>query len=313
MQPMQTLRFAPEAIARRYPVPVTAEVTWRRNEAGFFADVPLPALRADDLILPSIAFDSLAYGHHIGLCEAERITMLAPIGMDAAEVPAADGPVKSHLDYFTVDADVPVSQLRILVTGESQAPSRYLITVSIRPRSIVPCTGTLESRRTAVPPLSQLTAPRAIRHRICSPTCVAMVASFLGAPATLASTVEDCLHAPTGIYGVWPLALRAASRWGLLGSVEAFGSIDSAVPFLDRGIPVIASIRFEAGGLPGAPLERTAGHLVVVTGIDRTEVHVNDPAGSGPTGVVQSYPRDAFANAWLRERGATYLFCEPAR
>lgn len=313
---MQTLRFAPEAVAHRYCLPVSGPVSWQANANGFTAELALPDLAADDIVVPSIAIDAACYGHHIGLAINEQITMLAPISMTARVTAAGDqtseaGPVKSQLDYFSVDCDIHGATVRFDISGLARIPEHYLLTVSIRPRVITPSIGVLTSRRLPVSPLSQMTAPRAIRRRICSPACVTMAARFLGAPATLADTTRDCLHAPTGIYGVWPLALRAMGRWGILGSVEALSDIDSIAPFLDRGVPAVASIRFEPGELPGAALQRTSGHLVLITGIDGTHVHVNDPAATSAVDVVRSYPREAFARAWLRERGATYLFCAP--
>lgn len=313
---MQTLRFAPEVVARRYCLPVGGPVSWQSTTDGYATEITLPDLAADDIVVPSITVDADGYGHQFSLMTDARNTLLAPIGMTAcspsAGHPSTDtGPVKSQLDYFSVDEEIHGAGLRLRISGLTRAPEHYLLTISVRPRVITPRIGVLTSRRLLVPPVSQMTAPRAIRRRICSPACVTMAARFLGAGATLARATRDCLHAPTGIYGVWPLALRAMGRFGILGSVEALSDIDSVAPFLDRGVPAIASIRFEPGELPGATLQRTSGHLVLITGIDSTHVHVNDPAATNPVDVVCSYPREAFARAWLRERGATYLFCAP--
>jgi hypothetical protein len=306
---MQTLRFAPEPIARRYAAAVSGPAPWRSCAGGAAADIDLPALKAGDLVIPSLGLNTLSRGQLTTLIIDGTSTALVPIAMPNCN-PAGPGTtgLQTHIDYFSVERDIASSQLKVVVNG-SGVPDEYLLTVSIRPRCIVPTSGISRTQRLPVPPLTQLTAPRAIRRRICSPACITMVARYLGAPATLATSVADCLHAPSGIYGVWPLALRAAARWGVLGVVEAIDDMDQIAPFIDRGLPVVASIRFGEGELPGAPLASSGGHLVVVTGLEHDMVHVNDPAGTDAVGVVRSYPRPEFARAWLRERGATYLFC----
>ncbi len=108
------------------------------------------------------------------------------------------------------------------------------------------------------------------------------------------------------MYGVWPLALAAAARRGCLGAVEVFDRWDEALAVLENGVPLVTSIRFSAGELPGAPLTETGGHLVVVHGVSGDTVRVCDPAA--PHGdVLRDYPADAFSRAWLRHRGAAYI------
>ena len=70
---------------------------------------------------------------------------------------------------------------------------------------------------------------------------------------------------------------------------------------------MVASIRFAAGGLAGAPLAATGGHLVLLRGIGDGAVVVNDPAAP-PAEVERRYSTEEFAAAWLRWRGAAYVF-----
>ncbi|MCY3795839.1 MAG: peptidase C39 family protein, partial [Gammaproteobacteria bacterium] len=62
-----------------------------------------------------------------------------------------------------------------------------------------------------------------------------------------------------------------------------------------------------AGELPGAPLSKTAGHLVTRYGVDGDAVLVNDPAAGDAAGVPRRYDLEAFSRAWLRRRGAAYI------
>ena len=63
--------------------------------------------------------------------------------------------------------------------------------------------------RLAVPPLSQMEADAALAHRICSPTCVAMVLGYWRRPAAVAELAREVFHPGTDLYGVWPAAILA--------------------------------------------------------------------------------------------------------
>lgn len=307
---MQTVRLAPPAVAARFPLPVTGVARWEATTSGYRCEVELPPLAPGELVVPSLAFDDLAYGFDVAMEHEGLSWELAPIGHPHRAVSDPDPRVRTHIDYFAVHAPIEHARLRFSIYGHG-APERYLLCVSVRPASVEPEPGASQTPRLAVPALSQLTAPRGIRRRICSPACVTMVLMQLGRSPTLAQVVADCHHAPSQMYGVWPLALRAAARYGLIGAVEIVTSMASVEGFLDRGVPVVASIRFEAGALAGAPLSRTDGHLVVITGLDAHHVHVNDPAARHAGEVPRSYDRAQFTAAWLGTRGAAYLFCAP--
>ncbi len=62
--------------------------------------------------------------------------------------------------------------------------------------------------------------------------------------------------------------------------------------------------RGEDGEIPGAPLARSDGHLVVLRGIDPNgDALVNDPARPG---VAAVYPRAAFERVWLAHGGIAF-------
>src|SRR5262249_8033521 len=134
-----------------------------------------------------------------------------------------------------------------------------------------------------------------------------MVLAYHDIDASLAHVVQSCLHVPTGMFGVWPLAVRTLADAGLVASVECFDDLDAVAPLLDRGLPVVASIRFAAGPFPGSPLGGTEGLLVVAPGLAADWVYVNDPAARDASEVPRRYPRAAFAAAWFTERGAAYV------
>jgi len=309
---MQTLRFARADIAARYPLPITDRVDWSNVHGTYVFELPLPALADGAIVVPSLSLGSLDYAFETSLRHDGAEWLLAPIGCPHRTIAVPNDRVQTHIDYFSIHGAVEGARLRFAVFGP-RAPERYLLAVSIRAARIEPVGGCVTSARLAVPPITQLLAPRAVRRRICSPACVTMVLAHLGLDGNLARVAADCYHEPSHLFGVWPLALRAAARHGLVGAVEALDSIDTAEPFLAQGTPVVASIRFDAGALEGAALPRTDGHLVVVTGLAHDVVHVNDPASPSLADVPRSYARGAFANAWLTHRGASYLFCGAER
>ena len=162
--------------------------------------------------------------------------------------------------------------------------------------------------RGRVPPsLSQMQANDKIKHSICSPTCLAMLLRHFQKPIHWLDFVDTCRDEATGMYGIWPRGIWAASRQGCIGAVEVFDGWKGASRLLDNGLPFVASIRYSEGALPGAPMSASSGHLVVVHGMDEENIHVLDPAASTVGEVARSYPSSAFGNAWLQHRGAAYV------
>ena len=123
--------------------------------------------------------------------------------------------------------------------------------------------------------------------------------------------VARCFDQRTQSYGCWPMAIRCAADHGRLGAVEALPAWEPAIQVLRTGLPIVASIDFAAGELPGAPLSKTAGHLVTCYGVDGDAVLVNDPAADDVASVPRRYDLEAFSRAWLRRRGAAYIMPAP--
>jgi peptidase C39-like protein len=304
---VQTLRFASANVATRHPLVISGAAAWRRSEGAWSCTIDLRDLPNDHIVVPSFARLGQPHSDFAAeLVAADAAWRIAPTQRTALEANGTDPRATTHIDYFHCRADVAAVSL-MLSTAAAQEPADYLISVSTREFRIAAAAGSAVTRRLVVPPISQMTAPRALRYRICSPTCIAMVLAYHGIDAPLAAVVRECLHEPSGLFGVWPLAIRTATDAGLIGNVECFSDLDAAAPVLDRGLPIVASIRFAAGALPGAALSGTDGHLVVVTGMDADWVYINDPAARDASGVPRQCPRDAFAAAWLTERGAAYI------
>jgi hypothetical protein len=310
------MRFASADIASRYPLPIDDKLSWcSSNDSAanlHRVELPIPELPRGYLLVPSFSMIGSGgdYGFQFTLATRNRTWALAPIGTGTLRAENPGKALTTHIDYF--QANRATGELRLtLEVVSARPPDRYLLTLAARPVEMSPEPGQRVSRRLAVAPLSQLTAPRNIRHHICSPTCVTMLLRHHGVATHIGEIAPLCYHAGSRMFGVWPAALHAASRFGAIGAVETFSSTDVAAQIVDQDIPLIASIRHAAGELTGACNDHTSGHLVVCTGWSDDQVHVNDSRARDPRDVCTSFARTEFARAWLRHRGASYIILPP--
>jgi hypothetical protein len=306
------LRLAPRAVADRYPLHVAGAVNWRRHADHYLAQIDLPPLPAGWLIVPSLSIvEGTDYGFRFDLAaDGAGHWPLAPVRMPPDGAPSTGTHVSTHLDCWHTHAALSGARLTVRVAS-AREPTNYLLSVSARPQQLTADSGLAITRELTVPALSQMTADAAIRRRICSPACVTMLLAHSGIAVQMSALAARCHDAAAGIYGMWPLAIHAASAHGMLGAIETFTRLDDVAPVLELGRPVIASIDFERGGLDGSPLERSSGHLVVVRGLGAHQVAVNDPAADADPLVERHYDRRQLAAAWLDRRGVAYVLLPP--
>ncbi|MCE5257213.1 MAG: C39 family peptidase, partial [Spirochaetaceae bacterium] len=160
-----------------------------------------------------------------------------------------------------------------------------------------------------VTPLSQMMEAEPIRGRICSPTCVTMALSSLGRNYPTSFVAADCYDYGEKIYGNWAFNVASLWRLGARARLDFFANVEQACSELFGGRILIASIKFQDGSLSGAPIKKTNGHLVLLTGIRKNadgswELMVNDPAADSPDGVTRLYDIVEFENAWA---GVAYV------
>ena len=213
--------------------------------------------------------------------------------------PPVDG-IESQIDVWTSRAAVGEIKLRVRVRGGDAAAlfdRPWLVTLSVSDGSDVGRMAPAPegSARLSVPALSQMEADPALASRICSPTSVAMVLGYLGVGVTPERLAADVFHPALDIYGVWPAAVSAAARRGIPGYLLRFPDWTAAAWCLDHGLPIIASVRYEAGELTGAAIAATTGHLVVLTGYtgpERTALitPVCRTPGAGTTHEIAYHP-----------------------
>jgi peptidase C39-like protein len=223
----------------------------------------------------------------------------------------ADG-LAAEIDEFVAEAPAPVVRVRLRVRADDRRAffgAPWLVSLSAWDGRL-PSPSSARSHgaaRLAVPALSQMEADEAIRMRICSPASVAMVLAYWGEHVEVASLAREIFHPALDRYGVWPAAIRAAGRHGVASYLLRFPDWASAAWCLERGLPVIASVRYGAGELAGAAIPETSGHLLVLTGYAGDEVLVNDPAATTAASVARRYRLDQLCRVWLERAGVGYV------
>lgn len=159
-----------------------------------------------------------------------------------------------------------------------------------------------------VTPLSQMEQEVSYKRRICSPTSVCMALNTLGYKVPLKEVLARVFDQTADVYGNWLFNCAAASEWGSEAFFRRFSGLAELAEFVTTDSCVVASIGFKKDELPGAPLEKTPGHLVLVRGWEKDHVLVADPAAPTKETVLRAYPAKAFAQAWLRNKqGAAYI------
>lgn len=320
---MPSLRFADPQTLTQYPLEISSTADWQPTAEPdtwqFRLDLgPLPA---GEIITPSLSLLD-APGHRFTFAleadgESHELAPIPPRRDDEARRKTngrgngKKAGVRTAIDCFHTDRKIRDARLRCTLTTRVP-PSRYLLTISIRPTEIkvdpvqaLPTT--IASPR--LPGISQMLQNPRIAARVCSPVATAMVMSAHRKRVVTEHVIADCHDPVTGMYGLWPLAVRSAASAGLIGAVELFEDWTPALECLSAGLPLVASIRYGSGELPGTPMPSTGGHLVVVNGVDGEDVLIHDPAAPVHGAVRRRYPLDAFSRAWFRHRGAVYILC----
>jgi Peptidase_C39 like family len=158
-----------------------------------------------------------------------------------------------------------------------------------------------------VPARIQAAEAPAIAGRICSPTSVAMVLEAQGVERGTADLAALIYDGPHDLYGNWPRAVQAAFTLGVPGCLVRISNWRTVEHFLAAGVPLIVSVKSGPGELRGAPYPSTAGHLLVIRGLDGAGgVLVNDPAAESLETVARTYRREDLERCWMQAGGVAY-------
>lgn len=315
---MQSHRFADPQTVTQYPLEIPTrspawDGVWMRSNGGLAAVIRLRRLQAGDMIAPSLSMPGLNHRYRFILEADGKRYPLAAVPAQRADRDRpnpSDNRVRTAIDCFHLETALDDACL-VCELEAPDVPPRYLLTVSVRPTDmVVPPPGDLTDQRAIMPSMrSQMLENPRISAGICSPVSTAMVLAAHLPGLDTGSVIRHCYDPVTGMYGMWPLAISAAARMGIIGAVELFTGWGPVHACLAAGLPLVASIRYQRGELPGAPLAATGGHLVVVHGIDQGHVLVHDPAAPNHGTVSRRYPLQVFGQVWFRHRGAAYILC----
>jgi hypothetical protein len=223
--------------------------------------------------------------------------------------------LQAEVDVFTVAPPAEAVRMRLRLRADDATAllaAPWLLTLSVCDLAgSEPFATPSSAVRLAVPPFSQMHEGGALATRVCSPTSVAMVLAYLGANDSVARLAAEMFHPALDLYGVWPAAICAAGRRGVLGYLLRFPDWAAARWCLDRGLPIIVSVRYATGELAGAAIAETSGHLLVLTGYEGEDVLVNDPAATDTTEVPRRYRLAQLARVWLERAGVGYVLFKP--
>ena len=314
-------------LQRAIPPPIRPKqiepLAWTSVSSGesrgdeFSFDLPSAVLEGALEILPCL---SVVHGGEWGYqfaieCETKTGHSLRAVldhigSFVGAEAGVANEAVAAEIDLLRIRTPLQTATLHLRVQGISPtAPA--LLSVSVRRKDAVPVpTFTGRDTALAVPPQSQMVLRPELASHVCSPTSVAMLLSYYGYSADIYDVIAEARHQPSGLYGVWPANIHAASRRGVLGYLLHFPSWEAARTLLDEGFPIVASVRYEVGELSRAAIERTSGHLLVVRGCAGNTVLVNDPAANDE--VARTYDLAEFCKVWLERSAVGYVLFPPS-
>ena len=264
----------------RFPPASRAIVSW--NTAAPSGSIALVAHRTDGSVSEPL--------HYVRWSPDERRSQ-------------GGGDAKTRIAVDVVRSDVPLSGIGIASTVELDA-----IAVSTPPQAPSPGTPYPIGGRAAaldVPELTQYPAAHRDERGWCSAASLAMLLRYHGIGdvdvPTVARGVFDASYDGTGN---WAFNAAYAGARGVRAVAAYLRGLDHAAAFVAAGFPVAISIAWESGYLPGAPLERSDGHLIVVRGLDDAHVLVNDPAQRR---IATRYPRPALDAAFRGHGGVAYL------
>ena len=217
----------------------------------------------------------------------------------------ADALVTADTENLTLEAKLDVDTL-VVPTG---ATAVEVLSPAAQVLSVAAWTNTKKQVKTfleqptpcflPVPFRSQMVETAVAPRRICLPTSLAMVLHFHGVNKTTASVARLTYDSHHGIYGNWVKACLTARNFGFAARVEAMETLSQLLPYLNEGLPLVVSIGYEEGQLPGAPISCTNGHLIVICGIDEQgDLICRDPAASNRIKGEVVYEQKAFVSAW---------------
>lgn len=138
----------------------------------------------------------------------------------------------------------------------------------------------------------------------CSPASLSMLNAYHGIDYDVPSTARAVFDRAYNGTGNWSFNVAFSGNLGLRAAVVYLRNLDHAQRLIEAGIPIAISYSWSGDELPGAPLEHSDGHLVVLCGFTANgDCAINDPAAPHLRVV---YPRAAIERVWSRNNNVAY-------
>ncbi len=139
----------------------------------------------------------------------------------------------------------------------------------------------------------------------CSAASLSMLHAYHGIDISVRETAAEVYDTAYRGTGNWAFNMAFSGRLGLRGVVAYLDGLDRAQRLIERSLPIAISYRWSDGELPGAPLEHSDGHFVVLRGFTSDgDCVVNDPAHPDLRAI---YPRAAIERIWQHNGGVSYI------
>ncbi|MGA8576358.1 MAG: C39 family peptidase [Candidatus Cybelea sp.] len=139
----------------------------------------------------------------------------------------------------------------------------------------------------------------------CSPAALSMIHAFHGIERSVAQTARGVFDRAYNGTGNWTFNVAYSGKLSLRGVVAHLCNLDHAQRMIERNLPLAISYSWGESELPGAPLEHSDGHLVVLCGFTSDgDCAINDPAAPH---VRVVYPRSIIERIWQRNEGVAYV------
>jgi len=153
----------------------------------------------------------------------------------------------------------------------------------------------------------------------CSPTSTSMVLAYWANVLHRPDLVQTVPNAARDTYdftykgtGNWPFNTVYAGRYGLHAFVTRMYSMSQVEQWIKLGVPIVVSIAYKPGQLPGSPIPSSDGHLLVIRGFTRNgDVITNDPAAASDATVQITYSRSILQKLWLDASNGTVYVIYP--
>ncbi|HEY0381807.1 MAG TPA: C39 family peptidase [Candidatus Elarobacter sp.] len=209
-----------------------------------------------------------------------------------------------------IAVDVLHSDVALSAVGIASTVALDAVAVAVPPPPDARVAPHESTRSLDVPKLSQYLPKFPDERGWCSAAAVAMLLRYHGVDADVPAVVRGVYDASYGGSGNWAFNAAYAGARGLRGMVAYLRGIDHVAAFVDAGLPVAVAVGWNAGELPGAPLDHSEGHLLVVRGVEPSHVLVNDPAHPA---IATRYSRTALDLIFREHGGIAYLIAPRAR